>query len=200
MRVTPSSDSEAGSSAGSRRSTLSSGDGGFSLTTRRPLMSVAIDSFLERFDADAMHHVDEALGVAVAPLEIAVDQPLDNVRHIGARKRRSNDLADGRRRLISSDHDLIPLLAVLIHAEDADMPDMVVAAGVDAAGDVEVQLADLVQVIEIVEALLDRLRDRDRLCVGERAEVAARTGDDIGEQPEVGRRQAEGACLAPERG
>jgi len=33
-------------------------------------MSVAINAFLERFDADALHHVDEALGFAVAVLQI----------------------------------------------------------------------------------------------------------------------------------
>src|SRR5579859_3485795 len=84
-----------GSSDGSSRITSpasSSGDGGF-WTMRRPLMSVAIDFFLERFGSDAMHDVDEAFGVAVPVLEVALDQPLDDVGDIRARKGRAQDLA-----------------------------------------------------------------------------------------------------------
>src|SRR3954471_11643263 len=203
-RVTPSSDTAPGSSAGSRRTTLSLGDGELSLTTRRPLMSVAIDAFLERFNADAVHYVDEALGFAVAMLEVAVDQALDDPRYVRARERRTNDPAqrrayftDARFTLITADLDLVPLLAVLVDAEDADMADVVMAAGVHAARDVEVELADLVQVIQVVEALLDRLRDRNRLRVRQRAEIAARAADDVGEQADVGGRQSESARLAP---
>src|SRR4051812_19379119 len=167
-------------------------------------MSVAIDAFLERFDADAVHYVDEALGFAVAMLEVAVDQALDDPRYVRARERRTNDPAqrrayftDARFTLITADLDLVPLLAVLVDAEDADMADVVMAAGVHAARDVEVELADLVQVIEVVEALLDRLRDRDRLRVRQRAEIAARAADDVGKQADVGGRQSESARLAP---
>src|SRR4051812_15696348 len=75
----------AGSSVGSRRSTSPpSGDGELSVTTRRCLINAAIDVFLEGGDAEAVHHVDEALGVAIAVREIAVDQPLDHVGHFGA--------------------------------------------------------------------------------------------------------------------
>src|SRR5438105_13374883 len=86
-RATPSSRSAtaAGSSAGSRRSTCSSGDGAFSVMTRRSLISVAIDLFLERLDTDAMHDVDEALGLAVAPLEVALDQLFHHHGDVGAR-------------------------------------------------------------------------------------------------------------------
>ena len=128
-------------------------------TTCRPLMSVAIDAFLEGLDADAMHDVDEALGVAVAALEVALDQLLDHVGHLGARERGADHLAErGAVRpagsaLVAADRDLVPLLAVLVDAEDADVADVVVAAGVHAAGDVEVELADVVQVVEVVEAL-----------------------------------------------
>src|SRR5688572_18243371 len=137
MRVTPSSATAAGSSVGSRRTTLSLGENWLSLTTRRPLMSVAIDLFLEGFDADPVHHVHEALDLAVAPLEITLDQPLDYAGHIRPSKGGADDLADRCRGLVSADLDLIPLGAVLIHPEDADVPHMVVAAGIDAAGDVE---------------------------------------------------------------
>src|SRR4051812_40830833 len=98
-----------------------------------------------------MHHVDEALGCAVAPFEIAGDELPDHVGHIVARERRSDDPAERRTRrgfarpglsLVSADLDLIPLLSVFIHAEDADVAYVVVAAGVHASRDVEVELAD----------------------------------------------------------
>src|SRR6478752_2361716 len=207
-RAAPASRSatDAGSSAGSSRMTSpASGDGGFA-TTRRSLISVAIDSSLEGLDADAMHHLDEPLGLAVAVLDIRLDQLLDHVGDFGARERRAEHLAKARARaravgvpLVAADFDLVPLLAVLIDAEDADVADVMVAAGVHAAGNVEVDLADVVLVVEVVEPLLQRLRHRDRLGVGERAEVAARAGDDVGDQPDVRRGEAERARLLPER-
>ena len=51
-------------------------------------------------------------------------------------------------------------------------------------------LADVEQVVEVVEAGLDGGGDGDRLGVGEVAEVAARAADDAGQQADVGRRQA----------
>src|SRR5437868_15013133 len=81
------STNEAGSSAGSRRSTSPSGEGVLSLAMRRSLMSVAIDMFLERLDPDAMHDLDEALGFAVAVLQIAIDEALDHVGNVVARER-----------------------------------------------------------------------------------------------------------------
>src|SRR5881394_1541541 len=196
----------AGSSAGSSRSTFSSGErGSVSLATWRPMINLAIDPLLERLHADTLHDVDETLHLAIALIEVALDQSFDHVRHLGAREGRAEHLAQRRVGalamgfpLVAADLDLVPLLAVLIDAEDADVADVVMSAGVHAARDVEVELADVEQVVEVVEATLDRLRDRDRLGVGERAEVPARTGDDVGEQADVRRGEAESARFAPE--
>src|SRR5207302_11375508 len=151
-------------------------------------MRVAINALLESFDADALHHVDEALGLAVAVLQIGVDEALDDLGDVGAGERRPDDFAQSAGGLVAADLDLVPLLAVLIDAQDADVPDVVVAAGVHAARDVQVELADLVQVVEVVESLLDRLRDWARLGIGEGAEIAAGAADDVGEQADVRRR------------
>jgi hypothetical protein len=51
------------------------------------LISVPIDTFLERLDSDAMHHLDEALGFAVAAIEIAVDEFFDDVGDVRPGKR-----------------------------------------------------------------------------------------------------------------
>src|SRR6185295_10556701 len=93
----------AGSSAGSRRTTRSSGDGGVLLATRRPMISLAIDPFLERGDADTLHDVDETLHLAVPVLEVALDQLFDHVRHLGARERRAEHLAERSGSLASTD-------------------------------------------------------------------------------------------------
>src|SRR5438874_2150782 len=99
--------------------TFASGDGAFSLTTRRCLISAAIDLLLERFDADAMHYVDEAFGLAVAALEVALDQPLDDVRYLCPRERWAEHFAKrglharADLALVSAHFDLVPLLAVL---------------------------------------------------------------------------------------
>src|SRR5438445_7429924 len=121
-----------------------------SATMRRSLISVAIYGFLEGLDADAVHHVDEALGVAVAAREIALDQLLDHVGDLRSSERRADDLTEGCAAarpdfaLVAADLDLIPLLAVLVDAENTDMADMVVPAGIHAAGDVHIDLTDVV--------------------------------------------------------
>ena len=107
-----------------------------------------------------MHDVDETLGVRIAPLQIDLDQPLNHVRHVRGRERRTDRFAQPGRHavhaaLVPADLDLVPLLAVLVDAEDADVADMVVAAGVHAARDVDVDLPDVEHVIQVVEAPLD---------------------------------------------
>ncbi len=88
-----------------------------------------------------------------------------------ARERRSDDL---RQRRVSSgiaaERDLVPLFAFLIDAENADVADVVMAAGVHASRDVQADVAEIVQIVDIVEALLNRLRDRNRLRVRERTD------------------------------
>src|SRR5260221_14058478 len=183
------------SSVGSN-TTRSGGEG--SLTICRFLIKVGIDVFLEGFDAGAVHHVDKALALAVPEREIGFDQSLDHVGDAGPGEGRSNAFSKRSGRLIAADFNLVPLLPVLIDAKNPYMADMMVAASVHAARDVEVQLADVVQVVEIVEAALDVLGHRDRLGVGERAEIPARAANDVGQQADVRRGEAEAAQLEPQ--
>ena len=79
-----------------------------------------------------------------------------------------DDFAD--RRIVggrAAERDLVEFLALLVHAEQADMADMVVAAGVDAAGDVHEHHADVVLPLQVGEPRRQRLRHRDRARVGE---------------------------------
>ncbi|MGV8161670.1 hypothetical protein ACV33M_33170, partial [Pseudomonas aeruginosa] len=50
----------------------------------------------------------------------------------------------------AAEGDLVPLAAVLVDAEDADVADAVGAAGGHAAGDAQAQLADVVPVVEVL--------------------------------------------------
>ena len=91
----------------------------------------------------------------VAVLDVRLDQALDHVGHVGRGERRADDLAERRVvALRAADRNLVPLVAALVDAEDADVADVMVAAGVHAAGHVEVDLADVVQVVEVVESAL----------------------------------------------
>src|SRR3546814_4184624 len=59
------------------------------------------------------------------------------------------------------------------------------AAGVDAAGDLDLEVADLVLAFQVAEALGDALGDGDGSRVGEVAVVEPGAGDDVGEKPGV---------------
>src|SRR5215471_3924218 len=175
-----------------------------SATMRRSLISVAINRFLEGLDADAVHHVDEALRFAVAARDIAFDELFDDVGNLGSGERGADYLAERgpyagpHFALVAANLYLVPLLSVLVDAEEPDMADVVVTACVHAARDVDVDLTDVVQVVEVVEALLDRLGHRDRLGVREGAKISARAGDDVGEQPDVWRGEAQRTQVAPQ--
>src|SRR4029077_1369435 len=87
----------------------------------------------ERRDADAPHGVNEAL-VFGAQRPIALDDALDCPGDLALPHRRPDDLAErGEAVGGAAEADLVPLLAVLVDAEDADVADVVVAAGVHAA-------------------------------------------------------------------
>ena len=122
--------------------------------------------------------------------EIGVDDRLDGVGDLVRAEAAADDLADrgvlvGR----AAERDLIELGALLLDAENADMADMVVAAGVDAAGNLQLQLADVALPLQRGEALGDVLRDDDRAGIGQRAIVEAGAGDDVGDQVRVGGRK-----------
>ena len=75
---------------------------------------------------------------------------------------RAHDLADaGVFRARAAQLQLVEFDALLVDAQDADMAGMMMAAGIDAAGDLDLQFADLVLAVQIGEALGDVLRDRE---------------------------------------
>src|SRR5215470_12010025 len=181
--------------SGSGSSSLTNSQG--SSTTPVALMS-GIELLLEGLEADAAIGIEEALA-ACTHIQIGVDDGLDRAHDLVGAERRPDDVAE-RGVLVgaAAEGDLVEFGAVLVDAEDADVADMMVAAGVDAAGNLDLQLADIEQLGEIGEMLADLLRHRDRTGIGERAVVEAGAGDDVAGQPDVRRRQPERLQLLPQ--
>ena len=75
----------------------------------------------------------------------------------------------------------------------ADMAHVMMTAGIHATGNVEIQFADVVLVVEVFEALLNRFRNRKGFRIGKRAKVAAGAADDVADQADI--RRGEAGCF-----
>src|SRR5215471_6341069 len=174
-----------------------SGTGSPSATRRKrssttfPDLTSGIDALLERFDADALDRIDEQFIGLLAQLQIGLGDILDDVRNVVVGNRRTYQ-GPKLRLLVSAspDRDLIEFLAVLLDAKNSDVADVVVATRVDAARNIDVQPPQPARNVEVVEALGDFLRDRDRARVGEAAVIKARAGDDVGDESDIRRGNA----------
>ena len=76
---------------------------------------------------------------------------------------------------------------------------MVMPAGVDAAGDLELQLAQFLGLARGVETLGNALGQRDRAGIGERAIIKAGARDHVFDRVHIGRAKSGGVELAPQR-
>ena len=105
----------------------------------------------------------EGLLRTLAQFQIGGDDVLDHVGDFGVAHRRANQRAEpGFLVGAPTDSDLIKLLVVLLDAENADVADVMMAAGVDAAGNVDVQPAEIARDVEIAEAAGNLLRHFER--------------------------------------
>ncbi len=122
------------------------------------------------------HGVGQLLGLRGAQFEIfARSRGLSAGRDFFVLEAGALDFADGGFLVrAAAEEDLVEFLALLVDAENADVADMVVAAGVDAARHVDVQRADFVLEFRIGEQRLDFVGDGDRTGVGEVAIVETR--------------------------
>src|SRR4051794_22337395 len=205
VRLSSASASPTKRSAGTRMSPPSgSGVSTASLTKLSsaifPPLTSGINALLEGFDAEALYGVHEQLFGPLSQGQISFHDVLDDVGDLVELDAGADQIAE-RGALVgaAADGDLVDLLAVLLDAEDADVTDMVMAAGVDAAGDVDVQPADQIGQLVIGEAPRQFLRDRDRARIGQRAVVEPRAGDDVGDQIDVRRRETELVERLPQR-
>ena len=80
------------------------------------------------------------------------------------------------------------------------MATVVVAAGVDAAADVQIDFTQVMQFVHVLVALGDGLGNRDRPGIRQGAKIAAGAGDHVAQQSNVGTAKARRSCGMPERG
>src|ERR1700733_3591714 len=157
-----------------------------------------IHALLEWFDTDAPHGINKALVVTVPLAHIDFEQPGDGLGHRVLRNRGTDDFAERRRSSRrATDGDLIPLLAVLIHAEDTDVADVMMAAGIHAARHLDLDRTEIVQIVQVVEARMYLLGHVDRSGIGEAAEVQTGTADYVGQRADICGREPERIELAP---
>ena len=106
----------------------------------------------------------------------------DRLGHSFGVDARAEPLAERGSRWVAAKRDLVVLDAGLIEPENADVADMMVAAGIDAAGNLDAELGRSAAAVRVGETPRNRLRDRDRAGGGERAIIQTRAGDDVGDQ------------------
>src|SRR5580658_11031147 len=100
-----------------------------------------IGALPEDRQTDAPQRVDETLALG-AQRAVGFHDAFDGGGHLVLRYRRPDHLTEGGKTIgRATQADLIPLLAMLIDAEDADVAHVVVAAGVHAAGHLDLDLA-----------------------------------------------------------
>ena len=124
----------------------------------------------------------------MALLDKGFDQLADHVGHFFGLERRSHHARQlGMIALLAAQRHLIPFFAILIDPQHADIADVVMAAGIDTTRDIQRQVTQIVDEIEVIEARLNALRNRNRLGIGQRTKIAARAGNDIRQQTDIRR-------------
>src|SRR5581483_7051626 len=124
----------------------------------RPPSTSGIDALPERLDAEPLDGIDKQFVRPLPQFEISGGNVLDDVGNLPIGDRGTDQRA--KRGIL-----------IGLAAENADMADVMMAAGIDAAGYIDVQPAQVALQIEIAEAARDLLRDRDRAGIGEAAIV-----------------------------
>src|SRR5690606_3841503 len=102
----------------------------------------SIKRAFERLHAYPAIGVKEGLVRALTQGEIGVHHRLDGIHHAFRGETATGDLTNGRmlvRR--TAKRDLIEFLTLLLDAQNADMADMMMAAGIDAARNLDLQIA-----------------------------------------------------------
>src|SRR5580704_7911271 len=110
-------------------------------------MICLIDSLPEGLDSNAPHGLQELLVLTVALAHIHLEQFADRVRHAILCYRGTQHFSErGGTGWRAADGDLIPLLAVLIDAENADMAHVMMPAGVHAARHLDLDRNQVVRI------------------------------------------------------
>src|SRR3546814_9278766 len=121
-----------------------------------------MNSLLERLHADAPVGVEEALSLLPQRL-VDVGRFLDGIDNAVFIEAGPNDLGQACVfRSCSAEEELIIFGSFAVHAQNADVSGMMMTAGVDAAGNLELQLTHIPLTLGVGETLADLLRHRNR--------------------------------------
>src|SRR5262245_14042949 len=100
----------------------------------RPLLMSGIYALLEGLHAETLDGLNEGFVRLLPQFEVGGDDLLDHVSNLRIRDGRSEQRSKLRPLVgTATKGDLIEFLAVLLDAENADVADVMVAAGIDAA-------------------------------------------------------------------
>src|SRR5215471_3946039 len=167
----------------------------------RPFLMSGIDALLEGLDAETFDGLNESLVRPLPQFEVGGHDFLHHVGDLGVRDGRSEQGAKfGPFVCTTAQGDLVELLAVFLDAQNADMADMVMAAGIDAARNVDVQPAQVASEIEITEPARQLLGDRNSAGVGKAAVIEPGARDDVGDETDVRSSNPNGIERAPQLG
>src|SRR6185369_1555151 len=107
-------------------------------------LGIAIERLLERCLAQTAIRGDKRFVGTSALAEVEIDELLDGVGDLLGDKPMTENVADGRvLRPVAPHRNLVQLGALLLDAQHANVAHMVVAARIDAARNLDLQIADL---------------------------------------------------------
>src|SRR5215475_2853051 len=116
----------------------------------RPFLMSGIDPLLEGLDAETFDGLHKGLVRPLPQFEVCGHDLLHHVGNLSVRDRRPQQCAKFCPFVgAAPECDLVELLAVFLDPPNADMADVVMAAGIDAARNVDVQPAKVSSEIEI---------------------------------------------------
>src|SRR6266481_3514038 len=165
----------------------------------RPFLMSGIDSLLEGLDAETLDGLYKGLGGRLPQFKVSGYDLLHHVGDLAVRDGRPEQRAKLRPFIgAAAKGDLVELLAVFLDAQNADMADMMVAAGIDAARNVDVQPAKVASKIEIAEPPGQLLGHRNSAGVGEAAVIEPGAGDDVGDETDIRGRDPDGIERTPQ--
>src|SRR5262245_41518101 len=162
-----------------------------SLSPNKAGSCMSIESLLERRHTDTPVGGKEVLLRAGPQIKICIDERFDRTDDF---VRGESTAREGADRAIfagvAAKCDLIGLGAGLFEAENSDVADMVMPAGIDAARNIDFEFTNLPRAGAISETLGDPLGDGNRAGGCKSAIIEPRAGDDVGHEIRIGGSEA----------
>ena len=139
-----------------------------------------IDSLLEGIHSDTLISGKERLALD-AFLNIHINDLGDYTGDVIFKERWADNLTHlGISAGAATEGHLIVLFAFFVDTQNTDVANVVMTAGIHAAGDIQFDITQVIQIVQVVELTLNLLGNGDGLGIGQGAEITTGTADDIG--------------------